>query len=189
MSASLFNHTPGPSDNGNRHAAAVIYIDPPMAKRVLERNTRNRPVSELHIGRLRQEMLSGRWRYNGEAIKWSVNNELLDGQHRLLALASLDDSISLPFLVVRGLPTDTQDTMDQGRTRSAGDQLSIDGLTGASDSKAVAGAIRTYITWSGGRMFGDQTRLGTRPGNSEVIEWAKAHPIEMALLDLSLIHI
>lgn len=181
MSASLFNHN-SQQANPERHSATVIYIDPPMARRALERNTRNRPMSELHVGRLMQEMLSGRWRYNGEAIKWSVDNELLDGQHRLTALARLDDSISLPFLVVRGLPCESQDTMDQGRVRSSGDQLAIDGLTNASDSKTVAGAVRNYIWWSGGRMFGDQVR-NNRPGNSEVVSWAKSHTVEMAILD------
>lgn len=159
---------------------SVIYIDPPMARRVLERNTRNRPISELHVQRLMDEMRSGRWQYNGEAIKWSVDNVLLDGQHRLTALSRLDDSIRLAFLVVRGLPSDSQDTMDQGRTRTAGDQLNIDGITDGSDSRVIAGAIRVYIQWTTGGLFRDQ--IASRIGNPEVVQWAKEHPLEISLM-------
>lgn len=163
-----------------RPTASIIYIDPPMARRVLEKNTRNRPISELHVQRLLGEMKSGRWQYNGEAIKWSTDNVILDGQHRLTALSRLDDSFSLPFLVVRGLPTSAQNTMDQGRTRTAGDQLNIDGLTEGADSKIVAGAIRVYAQWMNGGLFGDVKV--NRVGNPEVIEWAKDHPMEIAIM-------
>lgn len=92
---------------------SIIYVDPAMARRVLAKNTRNRPISETHVKRLMDEMRSGRWQYNGEAIKWSVDDVLLDGQHRLTALSRMpDDFPALPFLVVRGLPTASQDTMD-----------------------------------------------------------------------------
>jgi hypothetical protein len=163
-----------------RPSASIIYIDPPMARRVLENNTRNRPLSEMHIRRLMDEMTSGRWQYNGDTVRWSNDNILLDGQHRLTALSRLDDSVSLPFLVVRGLLTQSQDTMDQGRSRSAGDQLNIDGLAEGADSKIVAGAIRVYIPWMSGGLFGDA--IANRAGNPEVVQWAKDHPIEIALM-------
>lgn len=163
-----------------RPSSSVIYIDAPMARRVLEKNTRNRPISELHVRRLMNEMTSGRWQYNGDTIRWSKENVLLDGQHRLTALARLDDSVSFPFLVVRGLPTESQDTMDQGRTRTAGDQLNIDGITNNNDSKIVAGAIRVYLQWMGGGLFGDV--ISNRISNPEVVQWAKDHPTEIALI-------
>lgn len=166
--------------NDDKPSASIIYIDPPMARRLLEKNTHNRPISELHVDRLMKEMLSGRWQYNGEAIKWSVDNVLLDGQHRLTALARLDDdSITLPFLVVRGLPAETQNTMDQGRTRSAADQLHLAGVTDR-DTKTIAGAIRVYIEWRSGGLFRDRTRA--RVSNPEVVQWAQSHPVEMAVM-------
>lgn len=161
---------------------SIIYVDPAMAQRVLGKNTRNRPISELHVQRLMNEMESGRWKYNGEAIKWSVDDILLDGQHRLTALSRMpNDYPALPFLVVRGLPTDTQDTMDQGRTRSAADQMNIDGLTAGTDGKVIAGAIRVYIDWHDGLLFGNRV-AEKRVSNTMVIEWAQTHPLELALL-------
>ena len=162
-------------------SASIIYVDPEMARRVLKKNTRNRPVSEMHVQRLMDEMRSGRWQYNGEAIKWSVDDVLLDGQHRLTALSRMPaDFPAIPFLVVRGLASETQDTMDQGRTRSAGDQLNIDGLVSDSDSKIVAGAIRVYVQWISGGLFGDAK--AHRISNPEVVRWAKDHPTELAMM-------
>jgi hypothetical protein len=160
---------------------SIIYINPPMARRLLERNTRNRPISEGAVARLFDEMTSGRWRYNGEAIKWSVDNVLLDGQHRLTALERIPDgNFQIPFLVVRGLDVDAQDTMDQGRTRTAADQMSIDGLTAGSANKTIAGAIRIYLEWQGGILFAD--RVNKRVGNTQVLDWAHRHPVELVIM-------
>lgn len=171
---------------GDRHPEkpnqSIIYVDPAMARRVLAKNTRNRPISELHVQRLMAEMRAGRWQYNGEAIKWSVDDVLLDGQHRLTALSRMpDDFPAIPFLVVRGLPTKAQDTMDQGRKRSASDQLSLDGIINSGSSKVIAGAIRVYIEWSAGHLFTD--RVANKVSNPHVIEWAEAHPTEIALME------
>ncbi|WP_264028714.1 hypothetical protein [Mycolicibacterium brisbanense] len=153
-----------------------------MARRVLAKNTRNRPISELHVQRLMAEMRAGRWQYNGEAIKWSVDDVLLDGQHRLTALSRMpDDFPAIPFLVVRGLPTKTQDTMDQGRKRSAGDQLSLDGIVNSSSSRVIVGAIRVYIEWSADHFFTD--RVINNVSNPQVIEWAATHPTEIGLME------
>lgn len=160
---------------------SIIYVDPAMARRVLSKNTHNRPLTELHIRRLMDEMKSGRWKYNGEAIKWSSNDVLLDGQHRLTALSRMpDDFPAIPFLVVRGLSPDSQDTMDQGRKRSAGDQLNLDGLTRDADSKVVAGAIRVYIEWRDGLLF--TNRNANQITNTAVIEWAHTHTVEMSIM-------
>lgn len=165
----------------DKPTASIIYVSPEMARRVLAKNTRNRPISEAHVQRLMGEMSSGRWQYNGEAIKWSVDDVLLDGQHRLTALSRMpDDFPAVPFLVVRGLPTSTQDTMDQGRKRSAGDQLTIDGLTNDTDARIVAGAIRVYCAWTGGLLFRD--RKLSDLSNTAVISWAQEHSIEVEIM-------
>lgn len=160
---------------------SIILVSPEMARRVLSKNTRNRPISEVHVRKLMREMESGRWTYNGEAVKWSVDDVLLDGQHRLTALSRMpDDFEPLPFLVVRGLPASAQDTMDQGRVRQAGDQLAIDGLAGH-NNKIISGAIRVHLMWESGGMFRDQ--VTNRVSNPEIVAWAREHPVEVAMLD------
>lgn len=158
-----------------------LIITPQIARRVLAKNTRNRPISEAHVQQLIREMESGRWIYNGEAIKWSVDDELLDGQHRLTALSRMPDNFpGITFLVIRGLPTASQDTMDQGRKRAASDQLVIDNLAGH-NSKIIASAIRVYVPWRSGLLF-KETRAQSL-SNPEVVEWAREHPAEMAMLN------
>ena len=131
---------------------------------------------------LMREMEAGRWVYNGESVKWSVNDVLLDGQHRLTALSRMPDEFGpLPFLVVRGLPERSQNTMDQGRKRTASDQIAIDGLASEGTTRIVAGAIRVYIEWQEGRIFGD--RVANRLSNPEIIEWAHQHPVQTQMLN------
>lgn len=169
------------STETTKPTTSVVYVDPAMARRVLQANTRNRPISEHHVRKLMREMADGRWKFNGEAIKWSIDHILLDGQHRMTALSRMSDDFGpLPFLVVRGLPTDTQDTMDQGRVRAAGDQLVIDGVVGR-DSKVVAGAIRVYGAWHSGALFRDKGAYSM--SNPQVLEWAREHPVEMLIMD------
>lgn len=167
---------------GEKPSQSIIYVDPAMARRVLAKNTRNRPIRENHVVILMREMEDGRWQYNGESIKWSVDDVLLDGQHRLTALSRMpDDFPPIPFLVVRGLPASAQDTMDQGSKRTAGDQMAIDGLVGTSNQRIVAGALRVYIDWTSGNFFTD--KVANRLSNTEIVAWAHSHPIEMDLIN------
>lgn len=157
------------------------FLTPQLARQWLLKNTRNRPISETHVFFLQDEMRSGRWQYNGEAIKWSITHEILDGGHRLTALARMpDDFPEIKFLVVRGLPPETQDTMDQVRKRGAGDQMRIDGLVGAGQNQ-IAGAIRVYVPWVEGDLFIKQKR--NHLSNPRVIQWAREHPDEILLFE------
>lgn len=93
-------------------SASIIYIDPPMARRVLEKNTRNRPISELHVQlrrdnvRLRREAAnhhataeaeraeSARLRREnqGFAVDWAnANNELAALKDALAAAVGVYD--------------------------------------------------------------------------------------------------
>ncbi|SDT83881.1 hypothetical protein [Gordonia westfalica] len=147
-------------------SASTIFVDPAMARRVLAKNTHNRPIKESQVVRLMAEMTSGRWKYNGEAIKWSIDDVLLDGQHRLTALARMDDNFpAIPFLVVRGLPADTQSTMDQGTTRTAGDQLVLEGFLVRlirGSSQAASGSTWSGSVWRSSAIRRSQARSATR---------------------------
>ena len=93
-----------------------------------------------------------------------------------------DDFPAIPFLVVRGLPTDVQDTMDQGRTRAASDQLVIDGVMPGTDARIVAGAIRVHLEWHRMTFFKKAGVLSNTVSNTEVVAWAHDHPLEVSLM-------
>ncbi|MFE3229868.1 hypothetical protein [Nocardia sp. NPDC059228] len=152
----------------------IVNMDAAMARRELERNTNNRPVRLARVQQYLDDMTAGRWRFNGESIKFDEDGQLLDGQHRLMALAHTAGLV-LPMLVVRNLPRETQVTMDQGTKRSPADQLTIAGLAGHNPTM-VAAALRVFLVWMEGNLFGDVVRNPAPVSTTKVVEFADAYP-------------
>lgn len=63
-----------------------------------------------------EDMAAGRWKENGETIKFDSEGRLIDGQHRLAAVVRANTPIQ--FFVVRGLDNSVMDTIDYGVKRS-----------------------------------------------------------------------
>jgi hypothetical protein len=103
-----------------------MTITPEIAKRFLQNNKTNRPMSTGHVQWFAQQMRDDEWDpNNGETIKFAEDGGLMDGQHRLMGcvLANVDIVADVQF----GLPWSSQSTIDVGRKRTIGDQLSIEG--------------------------------------------------------------
>ncbi|MEU6587008.1 hypothetical protein [Nocardia sp. NPDC046763] len=164
---------------GDPMISQIIEIDAPMARHMLENNPNNRPVRQARVQQYYDDMVSGRWLFNGEAIKFSADGELLDGQHRLQAIARTSGQ-KFPMLVVRGLPRDTQVTMDQGAKRTPADQLTLTGVTGH-NTTLIAAALRVYIPWLEGNLFGDYTRNAV--STTRIVEFAQVYPETVALAE------
>lgn len=102
----------------------VEDITPELAASILNGfNTANRPLSPSVVREYAGYLTSGRWATNGESIKFAQDGTLIDGQHRLAACVRA--KTPLRTLVVRGLYRDVFDTVDIGKTRSAGDILAV----------------------------------------------------------------
>jgi len=156
--------------------AFVYDLTPHDAELLLELNRNNRSPRSRISDQYAEDMRSGRWLYAAEPLKFDVDGILLDGQHRLIALASLakeSPDLSIKFMLVTGLDRQSQTVMDQGARRTAGDNLSMDGIRNANE---VAAAARAYILWSTGRMFTDQRAATARVGNTEAQEWVLSNP-------------
>lgn len=120
----------------------VVTISPETARKLLEQNTRNRKVSKVNYSKVLEAMSKGEWELNGEAIKIARDGRILDGQHRLLV--SAENDFTFQTLIVYGLPSETQDTMDTGKSRTASDVLGINGYKSTAALAAiVTGIIRT----------------------------------------------
>lgn len=148
------------------------FINSHLAAQYLEMNKKNRTMSKRAVDAYIADMIAGRWEFTGDPIKFDVNGHLLDGQHRLTAIAQLETDEGFEFLVVRGLPTQAQLVMDVGKRRTVGDQL---GLQGVRNANHVAASVRLYLQWQRGHMF-------SRPNSETVItgrelqEWIEEHP-------------
>lgn len=156
---------------------SVVMVDSVIAKRWLTKNVKNRPLSQAQAERYRQDMASGRWTFAADPIRFAVDGSLIDGQTRLTALAELEDT-TIPMLVVRGLPADSQNVMDQGRKRTPGDQLA---LANYKNTQQLAAAIKQFIAWDEKMLFRDNKVIGTITA-PRIVQWADEHPDDVAFL-------
>lgn len=126
-------------------SAEIITVTPAMAKEWLTRNTNNRNLRKRDIFNYARDMAAGQWLMNGESVKFSTDGQLLDGQHRLHAV--IQAGVSVPMLVITGLPPETQYTMDAGIKRTAADALNLDGQKNA---VVLASVLRRIWMWDQG---------------------------------------
>jgi hypothetical protein len=112
-------------------------ITPEHARQLLLLNKRNRPMDFHHVRVLAREMQAGHWKFNGDSIRISTANNILDGQHRLHAI--ITSGVTIECLIVRGLPDDAFDTIDVGKKRTGGDIFFI---KGEKDCNVLAAALQ-----------------------------------------------
>lgn len=105
--------------------ASIKKITKKEATELLESNSVNRKLRGRVVDAYRRDMEEGRWKMTGEPIQISRSGMLLNGQHRLTALATSDKAKSQEFLVVTGLDDKVQMAMDQGAARGVADALKI----------------------------------------------------------------
>lgn len=118
------------------HAAAMpsppaaglekVLLTPELAATLIERNTLNRPLSDAHVQRIAGQIRAGKWRFNGDTIKISKTQEVLDGQHRMWAVVEANQAVETA--IVYGLERDAFATIDTlRRARSLGDTIALSG--------------------------------------------------------------
>ena len=126
-------------DYGGRTPCTVEFLEitPAMAREFLQRNiAHNRPINTSQIQRLSGKMKVGRFLLSGDTIKFDINDNLNDGQHRLMAC--IDADVSFPTLVVRGLGLDVFPVLDLGKKRNAAQLLRGYGIPNANNVSAVS---------------------------------------------------
>jgi hypothetical protein len=129
----------------NTEETAVFeYINPETAIEYLTKNTSNRPIQQHHIRHLCEEMINGRWKFNGDTIVFDWNGVLRQGQHRLSALIKI--GFTSKFLVVRGVDPTAFSTMDCGKQRSGSDALALIGETNTKTKASVLVWIDKYYS-------------------------------------------
>lgn len=117
-------------------------INPKQAADYLEAAGANRPLVQKRVAALVTAIKRGEWVENGETIKFNGGGTLIDGQHRLAAIAQGGRAVTA--WVARGLPTGAQETVDIGSTRTVGNMLAIRGYSHANQLAGVARIIWTY---------------------------------------------
>lgn len=125
----------------------VLTVTPAMAVDMLKKNRRNRRVSDLTVRAYARAMAAGLWNFVGDPLRFNGDGSLLDGQHRLNAVVKSETSQQ--FVVVSGLPSDSQISMDIGRKRSFADDLRMKGEGYASLISSISIVL---IRWQAGLL-------------------------------------
>jgi hypothetical protein len=128
-------------------AYEVLEVTPELAEKWLQSNTHNRHARPEKVYGYARDMESGKWRENGEAIKFAEDGTLLDGQHRLMAITLAQ--VPLRMLVVTGLERQTQETMDAGAKRTLADILL---LRGEKHCIVLASVLKRAVMWNSGTV-------------------------------------
>jgi len=148
-------------------------VTPELAKQWLGNNPQNRRISAVQVQRLAAAIKRGEWMVNGETIKLTEDGELLDGQHRLLAV--VDAKRSVWTYVVRGIDAATSQTIDLGRRRNVGDLLMMRGERSYSILGAALGQLHIFQTsgifGSGGNKGTPSTLLTLLERNPGLRDW------------------
>lgn len=134
-----------------------------------EHAARNRSLRRTKLAMLVQEMEQDRWQMTGEAIKFDKEGKLLDGQHRLKAVVI--SGVTVPMMIIRGLEPESQNVMDTGSARTAGDVLSINGI---GNSTAVAASARILVAYYSQSITSGSRSLAA--SNDEILDFAVMHP-------------
>lgn len=142
-------------------SASIVYVDPTIAARWLERNHVNRNIRAAKVATYARDMAAGNWHNTGEPIKFAADGRLLDGQHRLTAILSA--GVTVPMFVVRGLVPDAQAFMDTGASRTSSDALAMRGYKNSVALGAITRAVLLHET-------------GTEPSRGEILEWVELYP-------------
>lgn len=148
-------------------------ITPEIATEWLKKNKKNRPMQASRTEGLANDMKSGNWILNGEAVKFGEDGNLKDGQHRLQACVLAE----APFqtLVVRGLSSDAQQTMDQGKQRTLVDVMTLERDIPKDPSKVASITKTTFLFQKNTGTFNNRLANGANPTIAEYLEWFDAH--------------
>jgi hypothetical protein len=107
---------------------AKMDVTPAMARQWLKYNTRNRPLRPSHVERLKASFERGEYVMTHQGIAFATDGSVIDGQHRLHAIADMPDGTSFPMLVTLGLKHEdvfpVVDVVSAGR--SVSDVLGVD---------------------------------------------------------------
>lgn len=103
----------------------VIRVTPAMASNWLSSNTINRRLRRSVVDGLVAAFKRGEYQTTHQGIAFSDTGELLDGQHRLTAIAEMPAGASFEMLVTRGIPKSAFRVVDTGLKRSHSDILGI----------------------------------------------------------------
>ena len=158
-----------PMDSTNQKIyQELVNITPAMARSLLEANTLpNRRIKPVARRKYERAIKAGEWKITHQGIALDANGGIIDGQHRLAAIANSGKTIQ--SYITYNLPADTFDVIDQGKARSFGDALEAGGWK--KDSRTISTALLAYVRY---QLYPEQPwgHNYTTPSPTEIVDWS-----------------
>jgi hypothetical protein len=154
-------------------AVEFVNVDAVQARQWLDDQSRNRNLRKSRVVEFSRDMLGNKWHPTGEAIKFDTEGLMVDGQHRCEAVILADKTrpgISVPMLVVRGVPHEAQMVMDTNTRRTAADQLRIAGFN---NYAMLSAAAKWCILWDRKAMYAD--RMIKTVTHAEILDYVEVN--------------
>jgi hypothetical protein len=120
-------------------------ITPDLAKTMLQRNTKNRPINWRKVDEYADLMRAGRWRLHDQGIMLDVHDNILTGQKRLWAV--IRAGVNVYMRISRGNPADTATVIDRGIPQSSRDLAARE--TGRTHSPIEVNLVRARLVLDG----------------------------------------
>lgn len=120
-------------------------MTPEWAHEILKnQNKSNRPVKNTAVAKLLKAIENGEWKLTHQGIAFDWHGNLVDGQHRLIAIAK--SGVSVPISMATDCDPSIFIACDIGTARTSGDVLSVNGAT-KNDATIIGAAIGIVIRY------------------------------------------
>lgn len=146
--------------------AEVVNLTPEMAEVLVGNNPENRMLSDGTAARYAAAMKRGAWQLNGQPMIVAKTGELNDGQHRCHGCVL--SGMAILTVVVWGVERETRATLDQGRKRTNGDHLHMQGYK---NSMYLATAAKLVFFYDE-----EKERWGSQPDADQILETVRMNP-------------
>lgn len=148
-----------------------VRFTPQDAERALLRNAGNRKPRLGHVQEIAAQMQKGHWRL-AQPIIFNEDEDLLDGQHRLLAIYFSGQTVEVMAMIVPN-QNDLFAVIDAGRGRSPTDTLQTAGMNGV--SAAAAGAAKLLYRYENNQLGVFKQPKLLKMSNIEVLNYVRVH--------------
>lgn len=102
----------------------VKEITPDIALEMLAHNLRNnRMIREYDVAKYAREMRAGNWKLTHQGVAFNTQGELIDGQHRLMAV--IQAGVPVKMLVTYDCDDNVVSLIDSGVARTLKDQIGL----------------------------------------------------------------
>lgn len=152
------------------HKIEILDVSPEMAARWLKANVCNRPIQSRNLQMIKDDMNNGRWFMAYDPVRFDQEGRLIDGQHRLTAIA--ETGLTFPMLVVFDLNHEVFQVLDTGRVRSGSDVLVIEGL-GKQQARTLSTAATLAIRHE---QTNNAWNTNLKVTNQDIVSYIRARP-------------